>query len=487
MVKRNALKICLNTFKALGYCLAGGLVTFLVLGVLFLNNQPDLKVWHTVHLDEEFTKSSPVHSFQDYLALENRLFAQFETLVLDKIDKDDEVLVNRFYRKSLSYPGRWSPNRNRTFELATESPRAGVLLLHGMSDSPYSLHSIADRLHEQGAWVVGLRIPGHGTAPSGLVTVKWEDMAKAVELAMIHLREKVGGKELMIVGYSNGGALAVHYSITALSNANLPLPGKIVLISPEIGITPMASFAIWQERLGRLLRLEKLKWNSVLPEYDPFKYGSFAVNAGNQAYRITETIRRKLDELSGADKLQNFPQTIAFQSVVDATVSASAVVHHLLERLPERGHELVLFGINRRAAMEQLLKSQPTAWTESVSTNSNLTFKINLVTNKDEASLDAVLKTRLPGSIEISEKDLGLAWPEGIYSLAHVALPFNGNDPLYGGDQPGQSPGIQLGRLALRGEKGVLKIPANDLMRLRWNPFYPFMEQKIIEFLGIDE
>ncbi|MBW2710770.1 MAG: hypothetical protein JRC58_02615 [Deltaproteobacteria bacterium] len=26
-------------------------------------------------------------------------------------------------------------------------------------------------------------------------------------------------------------------------------------------------------------------WNSVLPEYDPFKYNSFAVNAGNAEYR----------------------------------------------------------------------------------------------------------------------------------------------------------------------------------------------------------
>ena len=34
----------------------------------------------------------------------------------------------------------------------------------------------------------------------------------------------------------------------------------------------------------------------------------------------------------------------------------------------------------------------------------------------------------------------------------------------------------------LRGERGVLKIPAADMLRLRWNPFYPFMERRLLEF-----
>jgi len=41
----------------------------------------------------------------------------------------------------------------------------------------------------------------------------------------------------------------------------------------------------WVAAIGRLLGLPKPAWNSVLPEYDPFKYNSFAVNAGNAEYR----------------------------------------------------------------------------------------------------------------------------------------------------------------------------------------------------------
>ena len=79
-----------------------------------------------------------------------------------------------------SAPTNW----NRTFELAPSGGDAtcGVLLLHGMSDSPYSLRAIAERIHREGGHVLGLRLPGHGTAPSGLLefTRMTGDLVKAM-------------------------------------------------------------------------------------------------------------------------------------------------------------------------------------------------------------------------------------------------------------------------------------------------------------------
>jgi alpha-beta hydrolase superfamily lysophospholipase len=105
-----------------------------------------------------------------------------------------------------------------------------------MSDSPYSLSSLGRRLHSAGAWVIGLRLPGHGTAPSGLLQVKWEDMAAAVRLAMRHLSTKVIERPLYLVGYSNGGALAIQYVISGIKDSTLPKISGIVLISPAIGV-----------------------------------------------------------------------------------------------------------------------------------------------------------------------------------------------------------------------------------------------------------
>ena len=42
-----------------------------------------------------------------------------------------------------------------------------------------------------------------------------------------------------------------------------------------------------------------------------------------------------------------------------------------------------------------------------------------------------------------------------------------------------------LGDLALRGERGVLRVTPDDMLRLRWNPFYPWLERRVLEFVGL--
>jgi len=474
-----------HIIKALIYVIAGGFVVLVIIFVLFLENRPELKVWHSVELGAEFTAKSPLQSFEDYLVLEKQLFAQLDESVFARVPTEDRNLINRYHRGSLSDPDLWSPNWNRTFEFSTGAPKAGVLLLHGMSDSPYSLSSLGRRLHEAGAWVIGLRLPGHGTAPSGLVQVQWEDMAAAVRLAMRHLRTKVGERPLYLVGYSNGGALALHYVLSGMEDSTLPKITGMVLISPSIGVTRIAALAKWQARLGRFLGLKKLEWNSILPEYDPFKYNSFAVNAGDQVYRITNEIRSRIESLGAVGRLNRFPPVLAFQSIVDATVSTRAVVDGLFAKLPAGGHELVLFDINRLSEVEQVLLKDPKSSIEAKFNDPVLPFAISLVTNASEKSRDIVALQKIPGVSTITRKPLDMKWPFNIYSLSHVALPFPLNDPLYGMIDSNDHSKIQLGNMGLRGERGVLQIPAEDMLRLRWNPFYSYLERRLLEFVRL--
>ena len=484
---RLAIGLARRGVRALVYGLVGGLVVLLVVAGRHLDARPDLRVWHVARLDAEFSVESPVASFAEYLDREQRLFEQLERRVEAKLRAEDRTRLNRYHRGSLSDPGRWPRDWNRSFEFAAKAPRAGVLLLHGMSDSPYSLSSLGRTLHARGAWVVGLRIPGHGTAPSGLVRVAWEDMAAAVQLALRHLDERVDGAPLYVVGYSNGAALAVNHAIAALEDPSLTSLDGLVLLSPAIGVTPLAAFAVWQARLGHLLGLPKLAWNSILPEYDPFKYNSFAVNAGDQVYRLTTAIGAGLDRLQAAGRIEELPPVLAFQSLSDATVSTRAVIDGLFLRLRGAGHELVLFDVNRLAAAEDLLGTDPKAAIAAELDGAPLPFALGLVTNESEMSPRVVLRRKRAGGTAVAEEALGLEWPRGVYSLSHVALPFPPTDPLYGGPDAPESPGVQLGRVELRGERGVLVVSASDVMRLRWNPFYAFLEERVLGALGLAE
>lgn len=461
-------------------------VVLVVAFVVYLNSRADLQVWHLSKLDEEFTIDSGVESFTDYLALEERLFRQLDELVYRKIPPDQQQEINRYNRGSLSDPGRWPRNWNRSFELPAPSPKAAVLMLHGMSDSPYSLRYLGDRLNAAGAHVLGLRLPGHGTAPSGLVEITWQDMAAAVRLAVEHLSQQADGRPLYLVGYSNGAALAVHYALATLEDATLPRINRLVVLSPAVGVTPAAALAVWQSRLGHLLGLKKLAWEAILPEYDPFKYGSFAINAGDVTYRLTNEIQARLDALGNSGRLDHFPPILAFSSVVDATVSTPALVEGLFERLPAGRHDLVLFDINRMAEMEPILKSNPSLVIQKVQHDPDRTFTLSLVTNENVQSQKVIVRRRPPGDAAPSDSKLDLSWPGNLYSLAHIALPLPPTDPLYGGRPAGKSPGIHLGDIALHGERGVLYIPASDRLRLRWNPFYPYVEARVLKFLGLD-
>ncbi len=486
-MKRFLFSAVIRIIRASIYGILGAVLVLVFLFVWGLEKRPDLNVWHKADLDAEFTAESKVNNFQEYLALEEKLFTQLDELVYERILPEERLLINRYYKGSMADPGRWSPNWNRTFELESNTPKAGVLLLHGLSDSPYSMRSVGARLHKAGAWVVGLRVPGHGTAPSGLTTVRWQDMAAAVRLAMHHLHDKVANQPLYIVGYSNGGALAVHYALESLDDKTLPEVNRLVLLSPEIGVAKVAALAVWQARLGHLLKLQKLEWNSILPEYEPFKYGSFAVNAGDLSYRLTSENSSRLTDPAGKEKLKKFPPVLAFQSAFDKTVSMKAVVEVLFKQLPSNGNELMLFDINRKKDLEMLLKDDPKSFIETQFKETNLPFRLSFFTNADNEADRIVIRSKEAGQIEIIETSPNLKWPDQVYSLSHVALPFPADDPLYGGDLSVASPGIRLGTLSLRGERDILQIPASTMLRLRSNPFYDFMEDKLLRFLSLAE
>ena len=110
-------------------------------------------------------------------------------------------------------------------------------------------------------------------------------------------------------------------------------------------------------------------------------------------------------------------------------------------------------------------------------------FAVTLVTNVNAGSEAVVGRYLEPGAHEATVSPLGLAWPRNVYSLSHVALPFRPDDPLYGGPEARRSPGIRLGNFSLRGERGALRISPADMLRLRWNPFYSYLEQRVLEFV----
>lgn len=99
-------------------------------------------------------------------------------------------------------------------------------------------------------------------------------------------------------------------------------------------------------------------------------------------------------------------------------------------------------------------------------------------------SLPETVAVSAPMRDEVTTIDMGLRWPRDVYSLAHIALPFPPDDPPSGDGSGTSVSGLNIGRAILRGEKGHLAMPDSAMTRQHWNPFYRYMEDRILEFLN---
>ncbi len=460
----------------------------LALAIAFVSCRgPVLEPWHTEPLDDEFTVDhlDEVRTLADYLQLEDALFEQLQREVYDRVETGEGQELVRYSAGSAADPTDDVPNWNRSFELVPDEAIGGVLLLHGMSDSPYSLRALGQNLERAGYRVLGLRLPGHGTAPSGLVHVKAEDMSAATRLGMLHLGSALGSRPIHVIGYSTGATLALEYALDAAAGVVEPTPASLVMISPAIRIHGAAALASFKDDLSVLPGLDGFAWLQVVPEFDPYKYNSFATNAGDVVHRLTRRATSRVRALSGNDGSKKLPPILVFKSTVDATVTTSAVVDRLLGRLPSERNELVLFDINRFAARSPLLIQDPAPLTNRLLADEGLPFAVTFVTNESKNTRRVVVRRKEPFSDEaVVTERLALTWPTGVMSLSHVALPIPPDDPLYGERRPESEDVLFLGDMALKGERGLLELPSEWLLRMRYNPFYDLLERRIVGWMS---
>ena len=415
------------------------------------------------------------------------MFDEVRAEVTQKLDPDERVPVNRYFEGSPIYPGRFADDWNRTHVLEPDGPPVGaVVLLHGLTDAPFSGRHIGEFYRERGFVALLPRLPAHGTVPAALTDVDWQDWQAATRLAVREARRRVGpGKPIHLVGFSNGGALAMQYALDAIEDAALPRPDRLVLISPMIGITAFARFAGIAGWPAVFPAFARAAWLSVVPEFIPFKYNSFPINGARQSFQLTRALQAQIDRQWRGGKLGELPPILTFQSVVDFTVSTRSIITALYARLPANGSELVLFDLNRTIKFGPLLSTGADLILNRVLPSPPRDFRTTILANELPDSAAMVERTTEAGATTEAVRPLDLTYPLGVFSLSHVALPFPLEDGLYGlRPDPKDDFGIQLGAVAARGERGALIVSLEFLMRMTSNPFFPYMLERIGEGIG---
>lgn len=213
-----------------------------------------------------------------------------------------------------------------TSACTADSTTTGYLLVHGLTDSPYLLSSLARALAERSACSVvrSVLLPGHGTAPGDALDVHRDEWRQVVGFGVNSFRGDVD--ELVLVGYSAGVPLLVEYADNHRDDALL---SSLILLSPALGLPDSLT---WLSPYVRWF----INWLGVEQEGDAAKYETLPVNAGAELYK-------QIREL-------NWPQMAALELPVlmvisgpDTTVDVFAAEQFFCEKAPVSRRQLIWF------------------------------------------------------------------------------------------------------------------------------------------------
>jgi len=253
-----------------------------------------------------------------------------------------------------------------------DGERRGFVLIHGLTDSPYLLRSVAESLHDgyPCALLRGLLLPGHGTVPGDTLKVGREEWRAAVSYGVESLRAEVD--DVYLVGFSLGTALALDY---ADSHRDDPQLRGLILLSPAlVAGNPYA----WLSPYVRWVRA----WTGSSEEVDAARYRTLSLNAAAEFYLVTRPLT--------AAEFTPLPFPVFMVATGDdTTVQSEPARQFFCDKAPQGQRHLLWYQSERSESAPSVM---------------------------------------CPG-IEVVE---GAAPQSQVYSMSHVAIPVPPEDPHYG-------------------------------------------------------
>jgi len=229
---------------------------------------------HTLKLYQpsKHTPSAPMKGlpFSDYLLITQKLL---ETVWAQRCDNYEHIIHAIGPKENIPPKEYINPS--------TGKYKTGVLLIHGLLDTPFSLLNLFEHFKEKNCLVRSILLPGHGTVPGDLLDITSETFIKTTQYAIDSFKEDV--ENVYIAGHSTGGNLAL------LATKTNPQLKGLILLAPAIKMKLLlARFCHIPPKFSSLL--SPLNWVIKTLETDYGKYQSIAFNGVHQVYRLSKSI-----------------------------------------------------------------------------------------------------------------------------------------------------------------------------------------------------
>jgi len=206
-------------------------------------------------------------------------------------------------------------------------PRRGMLLVHGLSDSPFVFRDLARVLAEQCVEVRTVLLQGHGTRPGDMVAASADVWRRQVREHYEALAEDVDIP--YIGGFSLGGALATERALADDS----PRPAGLVVLAPAWELNGLKDY-LWLASAARLFR----DFVEEEPELNPVKYESFATNSAVQLSRVLNGVKAQLAQYTTID----LPVLVA-ATEADSVINLPFLVNEFRTRFTSPDSRMLVF------------------------------------------------------------------------------------------------------------------------------------------------
>ena len=212
------------------------------------------------------------------------------------------------------------------FEWGSESHKNGVLLVHGLYDTPYILNDIGKHFSQKKYLVRGILLPGHGTHPNDLLKVSHQDWLDTVEYGIKSMSQEV--ENLYVVGYSMGAALSIMASKVARNIRGF------ILIAPALKPMHQNAHFLPMHKLFSWI-CEKTKWYQSHKTDNFIKYFKHPYHAANEAVTVMKKFQRTSTSLP----------LLVIASADDETVNSSEIIQYF-EALPNPANRCIYYSNN---------------------------------------------------------------------------------------------------------------------------------------------
>ena len=247
-------------------------------------------------------------------------FAEYQTKTAQQIAQ---------HRRFLSTEVQQEIKMNTPFERKPTPPqiaKKGVVLVHGLGDSPWSFIDIADSLANKGWLVRTVLLPGHGTRPADLIDVDVDDWQALVARQAALMKQEV--PDVYLGGFSTGANLALSY---AMDDRDIK---GLMLFSPAFQSETQLT------RLTPLLAVFK-DWLLTGDPDSSTNYVRYRIVPINGIAQYSHTSVAVLDKLE--DQIFDRPVFMAM-SEHDSVVNTEAVKALFLSRFSDPKNRLMWFG-----------------------------------------------------------------------------------------------------------------------------------------------